>query len=164
MLRLMRNTFTVRRWGTNPFQLYNLLLLLQVSLWQLLIGVPPEEYPTAQGSLDHRAQIALVSCNLVGTVICAYGLHLRDAETGLWIECSGYIALIGSLGIYLAVAFALFPWPTASFGLALAQAFVLASIHRAVQIIQYKHARRRRTALEAELLRRRLDEGGPYDD
>jgi hypothetical protein len=155
----LRNTFTMQRWGTNPFQLYNLLLLLQVSANQIIIGGVAEN--TAQGALDHQAQLALSVCNLVGTAICAFGLHLRDLEFGLWVELSGYVALIGSLGIYIGLVFALFPLPNTSFGLAACEAFVLASIHRAIQIIQYKWLRYRRTAAEAEALRKRLDSEQP---
>jgi hypothetical protein len=159
LLRRVRDTFTMRRWCTNPFQLWNVTLLLQVSLHLVVFGEAPTQNATAQGVLDSHAQFALAACNLFGTSICLFGLHLRDISTALWIELSGYISLIGSVGIYLVLAYVVFGWPTTSFGLALTQAFVLASIHRIVQIIQYKRARRRRTFLEAEMLRRRLDEG-----
>jgi len=157
-IRLLRKTFTMRRWGTNPFQLYNLFLLLQVSINQIIIGVPET---SAQAALSHDAQVALAICNCTGAAISAYGLHLRDFETGLWIELSGYASLAGSLGLYIVMVFLLFPLPNTSFGLALIEAFVLASIHRSIQIVRYKRARRRGVRLEIELLRRRLlDEGG----
>jgi hypothetical protein len=151
---LLRRTFTMRRWGNNPFQLYNLMLLLQVSVNQIVIGVPET---SAQAALDHQAQVALAGCNLVGAAISAYGLHLRDFEFGLWVELSGYAALAGSLGIYITLVFLLFPMPNTSFGLALTEAFVLASIHRAVQIVRYKVARHRRTQIAAQRLRERID-------
>lgn len=157
-IRLLRKTFTMHRWATNPFQLYNLLLLLQVSVNQIAIGVPEN---SAQAGLDTQAQVSLAVCNMVGAAICTYGLHQRDVEFGLWIELSGYAALIGSLGMYITLVFLLFPMPNTSFGLALTEAFVLASIHRAVQIVQYKRARHRKLDLAAAMLRQRLEKDDP---
>jgi hypothetical protein len=159
-IRALRNTFTMHRWATNPFQLYSLLLLLQVSVNQIVIGVP---FNGPQEALDRTAQIALAGCNLLGALISAYGLHLRNIERALWVELFGYVALAGSLGIYVGLVFLMQPLPNTSFGLALSEAFVFASLHRSIQIIRYKRARRREnhvTDRAADILRK-LEKGDP---
>lgn len=130
-IRSLRHTFTMHRWAVNPWQLYTLFMLMQVSLNQIVIGVP---YNGPQESLDRTAQIALAACNFLGSVICAYGVHLRDAEDGQLFELSGYLSLCGSLGIYVYLVFTMQPLPNTSFGLALSEAFLFASVHRSVQI------------------------------
>lgn len=130
-LRWLRHAFTMHRWRTDPFQLYSLFLLLQVSANQIVIGVP-ENGP--QALLERDAQIALAVCNLVGALICAVGLHLRDVKLGQLIELFGYVSLVGSLGIYVYLVFVIQPLPNTSFGLALSEAFVLASFHRSIVI------------------------------
>lgn len=159
-LRLLRNTFTMHRWSTNPFQMYSLFLLMQVSLNQILIGVP---FNGPQEALDRDAQIALAACNLLGSLISAYGLHLRNLERAMWVELCGYISLAGSLAIYVYLVFIMQPLPNTSFGLALTEAFTFASIHRSIQIIRHKRARRRDrlvTDRAADLLAK-LEKGEP---
>lgn len=155
-LQWLRSTFTMHRWNANPFQMYNLFLLLQVSINQVVIGVPDN---SAQAFLSREAQIALAVCNLIGAAIAAYALHLRDKETALWIELSAYAALAGSLGIYVVLVLVLFPMPNTSFGLALSEAFVLASLHRAVWIFWYKHAKHKGHLSEARILLRKIENG-----
>lgn len=159
-IRALRRTFTMHRWATNPFQLYSLFLLLQVSANQIAIGVP---FGGPQEALDRTAQIALAGCNLLGALICAYGLHLRNIERALWVELFGYVALVGSLGIYVALVFLMQPLPNTSFGLALSEAFVFASLHRSIQIIRYKLARRhdRLVTDKAAAILAKLEKGDP---
>jgi len=159
-IRWIRRMFTMHRWATNPFQLYSLFLLMQVSLNQLVIGVPET---SAQSVLDVEAQTTLAACNFLGSVICAYGVHLRDTETGLWIELSGYVSLVGSLGIYVYLVFVLFPLPNTSFGLALTEAFLLAALHRSVQIIRYKRAKRRSDEVTRAALLNQIEKSDPID-
>lgn len=130
-IRRLRDAFTMHRWRTNPFQLYSLFLLLQVSLNQIVIGVP---FGGPQEALDRDAQIVLAACNFIGALICAVGLHMRDVKLGQLIELFGYVSLAGSLGIYVYLVFVIQPLPNTSFGLALSEAFVLASFHRAIVI------------------------------
>src|SRR6185436_13003211 len=94
-IRFLRKTFTMHRWATNPFQMFSLFLLLQVSANQIVIGVPET---SAQSSLSREAQIAVAACNLIGAIAAATGLHLRHFETALRIELAGYLSLVGSLG------------------------------------------------------------------
>jgi hypothetical protein len=159
-IRWVRNTFTMHRWGVNPFQMYALFFLLQVSLNQLVIGVPET---SAQSALNTEAQIALATCTLIGCLVSAYGLHLRDVETALWIELSGYVSLAGSLGIWVYLVFVLFPLPNTSYGLAFAEAFVLFSIHRAVQIVAYKRAKRRGHEGKRAALLDQIEKSTPLD-
>lgn len=160
MNRWVRRTFTLRRWSTQPWQMYPLLFLFQVSAAQVWVGVPPN---AAQSVLDGDAQFALAACNLVGTLICAYGLHLRDIEIALWIELSGYASLIGSLAIFVVLVFAVFPMPNTSYGLAFAAAFVLASMHRAAQIAGYKCAKRRADRAKRAALLDQIERSEPLD-
>lgn len=127
----LRNTFTMHRWAVNPWQLYTLFMLMQVSLNQIVIGVPPNG---PQEFLARSAQIALAACNFLGSVICAYGVHLRDTNDGQLFELAGYLSLCGSLGIYVYLVFTVQPLPNTSYGLALSEAFLFASLHRAIQI------------------------------
>lgn len=153
-IRWLRDTFTMRRWNANPFQMYCTFLLLQVSINQIVIGVPDN---SAQALISREAQIALAVCNLAGALVSAIALHLRDKETALSIELSSYTCLAGSLGVYVMLVALLFPLPNTSFGLALSEAFVLASLHRAVWIFWYKRARKRGHEIEARLLLRKVD-------
>lgn len=157
---LLRRTFTMHRWATNPFQLYSLFLLMQVSANQIVIGVP---FNGPQEALDRQAQIALAACNLLGSLICVYGLHLRNLDRALWVELCGYVALVGSLGIFVTLVFLMQPLPNTSFGLALSEAFVLASLHRSIQIIRYKLARRHDQLVidKAAALLAKLEKGDP---
>lgn len=155
--RWLRDTFTMHRWNANPFQMYMTFLLLQVSINQIVIGVPEN---SANAALDHEAQIALAACNLIGATISALALHMRDVQFALWLELAGYAALAGSLGIYVYLVFAMFPLPNTSFGLALTEAFVFASLHRSIWICWYKRARHRGRLAEASMLLRQLEGGG----
>lgn len=150
----------MHRWATNPFQLYSLFLLMQVSANQIVIGVP---FGGPQEALDRQAQIALAAVNLFGAVVSAYGLHLRNLERALWVELCGYVSLVGSLGMFVYLVFVMQPLPNTSFGLALSEAFVLASLHRSIQIIRYKLARRhdRLVTDKAVAILAKLEKGDP---
>lgn len=135
---LYANVFTGTRWALNPFQLYSVTSLVMVSIAQVIIGVSPG---SVQAEFDKPAQLSLAASNLVGGIACLVGLHLRDLEMGLWIELWAYVSLTATMAFY---AFTLIsgnhgiPIATLSFGLS--EAFVLASLHRAIQIGTYKWA------------------------
>lgn len=156
----IRAHLTLRRWNRNPFQLWMLLAMSQVSANQLLFapdtGVISEE--------SRQAQISLATCNLVGGLICLMALHLRDKRTALLIEMCSYVALIGSMGIYVALVWSVTLPPNTSFGLGLSQAFVLASAHRSILIalgeVRQRLGRRHRRRIRERRLRSALRAAG----
>lgn len=130
MIGWLRHTFTLRRWNRNPFQLWMLFLLNQVSFNQIFFA----DVSGAVSDLDRRAQLLLSICNLVGGSFVMIGLNLREKTMAQWIELCGYIALTGSMGMYVWLVLKLSTPPNTSFGLGLSEAFVLASLHRAYLI------------------------------
>jgi hypothetical protein len=135
---LYANVFTGTRWALNPFQLYCVTFLLLVSMAQVVIGVSPG---SVQATFDKGTQLSLAGANMVGALACLVGLHLRDLEMGLWIELWAYFSLTATMAFY---AFQIVATnhgvPIATLGFALSEAFVFASLHRAIQIAAYKWA------------------------
>lgn len=143
-LRWWQETYTMHRWSSNPFQMYSLLMLWQLSIAQLVFGnIAFTEPQVVAGELDFRNQTVLTVALLIGSTIAAYGLHLREIELSWSIELWGYLALAGQLLVWVALVYFTVPLPNTSFGLNLVEAFVLASIHRSRQILVYKWAKRR---------------------
>lgn len=142
--------FTVHRWLSNPFQLFGTLILGIWSILQITNGPTPDTVFDTQ--LDPQATLFVSATNLLGSIICLVGLHMRDLASALWVEVIGYVSLIGSLGIYIwLVAQKTDPLNT-TYGYGLAIAFAGASLIRALQIFLFKRAERR-----AEDLRRLVD-------
>lgn len=139
-LQWARSVATVRRWVENPFQMWSIAMLTQLSIVQLLVGITG---PNPIASMDAGAQSALSLCNLVGSTVCTYGLYLRDEELAEPIELSGYLSLAGSVSVYIWLVYWTQPLPNSSFGLNLAEAFVFASVQRAVQIVRRMRSRRK---------------------
>lgn len=153
MVRWLRETFTLCRWNRNPFQMWMLVFLMQISTNQILVA------NSAMGAIaeqPRQAQVMLSICNLVGGVIVFVGLHLRERVLGKWVELSGYLALTGSMGIYVWLVLAVSPLPNTSFGLGLSEAFVVASLHRWVLIVAEKVRAEYRYRNREQLYRRRL--------
>lgn len=142
--------FTLHRWFSNPFQLFGTLILGLWSTMQLVFGVTPNTILDTQ--VDLQAQVFVSATNLLGSIICLIGLHMRDLASALWVEVIGYISLIGSLGIWIWLTAARTTPFNTSYGYGLAIAFAGASLIRAVQIFMYKRAERR-----AEGLRKLVD-------
>lgn len=135
---LYSNKFTGTRWGLNPFQLYSVTFLMMVSLAQVIIGVSPG---SVQAMFDKQAQVSLALANMVGAITCLVGLHMRDLEQGLWVELWGYVSLTATMTFYVSqIVVANLGIPVATLGFTLSEAFVLASLHRAIQIGTYKWA------------------------
>ena len=132
-------TFTVRRWALNPFQMYDMAFVVAAALAQIVLGAAPS---SVQADLNARTLLALAVCNVFGGVFALFGLHLRDLETALWVEVSGYLCLIFVLGLYVVMLVDQRINASATYGFALSEAFVFASIHRSVQILLYKRATR----------------------
>lgn len=136
-LIIYANIFTGRRWNLNPFQMYGVILLISVSITQCVIGTSPA---SVSSSFERPTQLSLAGANLVGAVVAAIGLHLRNVDAGLWLELWGYVALVGTLGFYCYTVFKTQELPTTTLGFTLGEAFVLASFHRALQIAILKWA------------------------
>lgn len=150
-----KHTFTLNRWSLNPFQMYDIVMLAAVALGQIVLGASPG---SIQEGLDRHTLIALAVCNVVGSSWSLFGLHLRDLETGLWIELWGYLALTFVLCTYLWLLFHGQLNAGATYGFGFGEAFVFASIHRAIQIMLYKRAHKKHGQLlqEANVLREAL--------
>lgn len=144
----LRDTFTLSRWRTDPFQMYDAALLLLVSLAQLRFGIAPSS-PVAN-LLDNTQQY-LSFCNLWGALIVLWGVHLRELEISLWVELSGYFCLIFALTTYVYLLMTTTPLALTTTGFAFSQAFVLASLHRGWQILRYKRARRKKRTITGKV-------------
>lgn len=143
-----RNNFTWHRWRINPFQMYFTSFLLLVSTAQMGMGVAPSS-PAVH--LYDNTQIALSFCAFWGTVIVLFGLHLRDIETGLWVEVCGYMPVIFTEGLSVYLMFATQVIPFTSHNFAFDQAMVYAALQRSIQIWLYKRARRKASALDSKV-------------
>lgn len=149
----VKRNFTVARWGTNPWQLWSITALFIVSILQLVIGFGVQSVQYEANDPTTRVMIALTT--FFGSLICLYGLHLRSLESALWIEVTGYINLLFVLAVYVyqvidlnIISAAVVSWPTNS-GFALTVSAIPASVHRTIQIIQYKRAVRRKNQILA---------------
>jgi hypothetical protein len=70
---------------------------------------------------------------------------MKDLEMGLWIELWAYVSLTATMAIYVAqLLMSSLGIPIATLGFTLSEAFVFASLHRAIQIGTYKYALLRR--------------------
>lgn len=160
-LRWLRRMITLERWNKNPFQMWMLVFLMQVSANQLLIAT------STMGALAEQprdAQVSLAACNLLGGIIVFVALHLREKVLGKWVELCGYIALTGSMGIYTWLVLRVSMPPNTSFGLGLSEAFVVASMHRWILLVAEKVRAeiryRNREKVYRTRLRKALDEAG----
>lgn len=142
-----QETFILRRWALNPFQMYGITFLLATAIAQIQLGASPT---SVQAELDRHTMLTLAIANVVGGVIALYGLHLRDLEGALWVEFCGYVILVFVLGVYVTLIIQSVINPSASYGYALAEAFVWAALHRSVQILLYKRAKRKKDKLSIE--------------
>lgn len=138
--RWMRRTYTLHRWLTNPFKICIVAMLWQANFQQLALTGP---IASMAGDLDYQSRLFLTLANLVGACICFYSLHLRDFEMSIWIELGSYIALIGTLGLWVTLVYLTIPLPNTSYGLNLTEAVIIGACIRAPLILIYKRALRR---------------------
>lgn len=143
-----RETFTLHRWALNPFQMYGISFLLAAAIAQMQLGATPGG--VFADHLDYQTIRALAVANTVGGCIALFGLHLRELESALWVEFCGYLVLVFVLGLYVFLVTTNQLNPNASYGFALAESFMWAAVHRSIQILLYKRARRRRMRLACE--------------
>lgn len=142
------DTFTLHRWALNPFQMYAVTFLIAVAVAQVQLGAAPGSVQA--DALDRQTMLSLAISNCIGGFIALWGLHLRDLEAALWVEFWGYMVLIFVLGFYVYLLTQNQANPNATYGFGFAEAFVYAAVHRSVQILLYKRARHKRSALVRE--------------
>lgn len=148
---LYLNIFTGRRWSMDPFQMYAITFLMFLSISEVVIGVSPQ---SVQAQFDKTTAVSIAGANFVGACVVMFGLHLKDLETGLWVELWGYAALTFTMLLYIMAELGSqgkIQMPIATLGFALSEAFVAASMHRAIQIAAYKWSLRRGAVVSAKL-------------
>jgi hypothetical protein len=133
------NTFTGDRWRTNPYQLWDTLMLITVSLSQVIIGAAPGSIFT---EVEKPVMFQLALVNLMGASIVMFGLHMRNKDLGLNLELAGAMSLVATLAWYCASVTSKQTLAGTTLGFGLAEAFVFATLHRSIQIITLKWARR----------------------
>lgn len=138
--RWARQTYTLSRWLTNPFKICIVAMLWQANFQQLALTGP---IASMAGDLNYQSRLLLTLTNLLGAAFCFFGLHLRDFEMSLWIELGSYIAMIGTLGLWVTLVYLTIPLPNTSYGLNLTEAVIIAACIRAPLILRYKRALRR---------------------
>jgi hypothetical protein len=130
--------FTSDRWKTNPYQLWDTMFLMTVSLSQVIIGVAPGSIFT---ELERPVQLILALSNLIGATVVIVGLHLRNKDLGLNLEVAGAISLFATLAVYCVSVLREQTLASTTLGFGLAEAFVFATLHRSFQILTLKWAR-----------------------
>ena len=155
----VRENFTWTRWRTDPFQMYFTAFLMLVSTAQMGLGAAPT---SSQSHLATTTQLAVAFCSFWGVLIVMLGLHLKDVETGLWIECSGYLCIFFVLALAVFLQFTTQQLAFTTHAFAYDQAFVYAALQRSIQVWLYKRARRRvlRTEHKVEALKEVLNKSG----
>jgi hypothetical protein len=135
--RWLKSTYTLQRWLTTPLKMCVVAMLWQTNFQQLALTGP---VASLAGDLDYRSRLFLTVSNLIGACICFYSLHLRDFEMSLRIELGSYIALIGTLGLWVMLVYLTIPIPNTSYGLNLTEAVIIGACIRAPLILRYKRA------------------------
>jgi hypothetical protein len=82
-----------------------------------------------------------------------FGLHIKDKEAGLNYEVAGAFSLVLTLGFYVTQVLHKSPLAGTTLGFSMPEAFVFATLHRCVQILSLKWARRTgRNRLERRMI------------
>jgi hypothetical protein len=134
------NIFHGERWSTNPYQLWATTFLVIVSLAQVVIGVAPSSVFT-EVERPVAFQVALV--NFLGAAVVLFGLHLRNQDKGIALELAGTASLVVTLGWYIILVLRKEYLASTTLGFGLAEAYVCATLHRSIQILTLRWARRR---------------------
>jgi hypothetical protein len=132
------NIFHGKRWNTNPYQLWATTFLVIVSLSQVVIGVAPTSVFT-EVERPVAFQVALV--NFIGAAVVLFGLHLRNEARGVMLELAGTFSLVATLGWYIALVLRKESLAGTTLGFGLAEAYLLATLHRAMQVLTLMYAR-----------------------
>jgi len=154
--RWARDVLTLNRWNTNPFQMYDLALLMAFSLAQIIFGFSEKSIQVTE--LDATTGYWIAFANLVGGTIAMCGLLLKDLETSVLLEFWGYLSLIGTMGIYVGLLIFTREFPNTTYALGLSEAFVLAGSHRMVQLVKYWRAKKKHDALTLALNEKIINE------
>lgn len=157
----LRREFTFRRWGTNPAQMYMILLLTVFSLLQIIFGTNPNN--VIEKAFDTQLTTLIAVCNAVGGTVALYGLHMREFDRSISVESWGYLSLVFvmTLYVYLVLFNPDYGFPNLTFALALSEAFVLSSLHRLYQIYAYFRAVKHHDKIQVWAMLGRLDKNGP---
>jgi hypothetical protein len=143
------DAFTGERWNTNPYQLWGTTGLVSASLSQVIIGVAPSSILT---EAERPVTVTLALANLLGATMTMVGLHLKNTNLGLNLEFAGTISLVATLAWYVETVLTRQILAGTTVGFALAEFFLFATLHRAVQILIRKWAQwRGHPALEAKM-------------
>lgn len=157
----LKREFTMRRWGTNPAQMYMISLLTIFSLLQIIIGGSPKASLLVR-ALEGPVATSVAVCNLMGGIVALYGLHTREFDRSIRVEAWGYLSLLTVMGTYviLLITHPSSGFPNLTFALALSEAFVLSSLHRVIQIHRYFRAIKRGDKIQVWAMLGRLDKDG----
>lgn len=131
------DAFTGDRWGTNPYQLWGTTGLMTASLSQVIIGVAPSSILT---EVERPVAVQLALVNLLGATVVMVGLHLKNTNLGLNLEFGGAISLVATLAWYIVTVVQRQILAGTTIGFALAEFFLFATVHRAIQILVRKWA------------------------
>lgn len=132
------NMFTGDRWNTNPYQTWGTMFLVMASMSQVIIGIAPVSVLT---EIERPAALTVGGANLFGASVIMFGLHLKDKEAGLMYELAGAASLVLTLGWYCYAVLHQSPLSGTTLGFAMPEAFVFATLHRAIQVLTLKWSR-----------------------
>lgn len=132
------NAFTGDRWSTNPYQTWGTTFLMMASLSQVIIGIAPV---SILSEIERPAALTIGAGNLFGACVTMFGLHMKDKEVGLMYELAGSFSLVATLGWYCAEVLHGNPLAGTTLGFSMPEAFVFATLHRAIQIFTLQWSR-----------------------
>lgn len=140
-MKLLQRWFTLERWNSNPWKLYQLIAIMWAMALQII-------------DTDHLDHAAVASTLLVGALITLIALHLRDETASRNVERWAYLALIWSMCCYLALAFQGAGWEglilQQNLGIVLVEAIVVGSFHRMIWLTFRGQLHRRKVRKEAK--------------
>jgi hypothetical protein len=131
------NAFTGARWISNPYQLTAITGVTIVSMSQVVIGVAPGTIFT---EIERPAQLQVAICNLIGSSIVLFGLHLRNAALGLQLELAGSVTLVLTLGWYCYSVTHQQELAGTTLGFGMVEAALVGSVLRGMQILALQYA------------------------
>ncbi len=91
------SAFTGARWSTNPYQLWDTMFVVIISLSQIIIGVAPGTIFT---EVERPVMLQLALVNFIGSALVIFGLHLKNTKLGENYELAGAFSLVLTLAWY----------------------------------------------------------------
>jgi hypothetical protein len=148
------NGITWVNWRNHPWQMWGLSSIL-VWAFGVLIDNNAYFHLIPLTDINNPKTLNLIAAAVfVGALISLTGLHMKDREFGIWAEVSGYVVLIGTLGVYFGMV-VYYYGPAASLsrvGTATTVGYILAMIQRTFQIVAYQASRAKVTKIEYEII------------